>query len=209
MTGDSSDLASPLLSSQTFALPAGSELGEGEVLLRLEGATLCNSDLHTLLGRRKEPTPSVLGHEGCGTVLETRRAGVARGERVTFSVTDVCGDCELCREGPQQKCLRLAKYGHSRQRPGEVPLGCYSTHILLGRGTAVVSLPPALDITLATPVNCALATMVAARAALPSLLKVSSSRLGVASPLRGMTGLVAVERILWFSLGMMFSLLIR
>ena len=165
MTGDSSDLASPLLSSQTFALPAGSELGEGEVLLRLEGATLCNSDLHTLLGRRKEPTPSVLGHEGCGTVLESSRAGVARGERVTFSVTDVCGDCELCREGPQQKCLRLAKYGHSRQRPGEVPLGCYSTHILLGRGTAVVSLPPALDITLATPVNCALATMVAARAA--------------------------------------------
>ena len=131
----------------------------------MEGATICNSDLHTLLGRRKEATPSVLGHEGCGTVLESSRAGVTRGERVTFSVTDVCGDCEQCRDGPQQKCIQLGKYGHSRQRPGDVPLGCYSTHILLGRGTAVVSLPPSLDVPLATPVNCALATMVAARAA--------------------------------------------
>ena len=44
-----------------------------------------------------------------------------------------------------------------------VPLGCYSTHILLSAGTAVVPLPPQLDTVLATPVNCALATMVAAR----------------------------------------------
>ena len=107
----------------------------------------------------------MLGHEGCGTVLLSSRAGVSRGQRVTFSVTEVCGECELCREGPQQKCVRLGKYGHSRQEPGELPLGCYSTHILLGPGTALVCLPPALDVALATPVNCALATMVAARAA--------------------------------------------
>jgi len=48
-------------------------------------------------------------------------------------------------------------------RAGTVPLGCYSTHILLGAGTAIVPLPAELDTVLATPVNCALATMVAAR----------------------------------------------
>ena len=47
--------------------------------------------------------------------------------------------------------------------PGSVPRGCYSTHILLGPGTALVRLPPSLTTELATPVNCALATMVAAR----------------------------------------------
>ena len=78
------------------------QLADGEVVLALEGATLCNSDLHTLTGRywpgniydnfadsdfdaamiqyvfiqcrRKEPTPTVLGHEGCGTVVLSRRS---------------------------------------------------------------------------------------------------------------------------------------
>ena len=160
-----SDQGTPQLSRETFTLPEESDLADGEVLLRLEGATICNSDVHTLTGRRREATPSVLGHEGCGRVVGSARPGVSKGEFVTFSVTDVCRDCEHCQHGPQQKCVRLGKYGHTRQRPGEVPLGCYSTHIRLGPGTALVSLPPPLDVSLATPVNCALATMVAARAA--------------------------------------------
>jgi len=96
-------------------------------------------------------------------VVLSGRKSVAVGERVTFSVTDVCGGCDRCAGGPQQKCRNLLKYGHIRHSSDSVPLGCYSTHILLGAGTAVVPLPPQLDTVLATPVNCALATMVAAR----------------------------------------------
>ena len=59
--------------------------------------------------------------------------------------------------------MKLTKIGHVKYEPGTVPRGCYSTHILLGPGTALVRLPPVLDTELATPVNCALATMVAAR----------------------------------------------
>ena len=59
--------------------------------------------------------------------------------------------------------MQLTKVGHVQYEPGTVPRGCYSSHILLGPGTALVSLPPVLDTELATPVNCALATMVAAR----------------------------------------------
>ena len=148
-------------------------LAEGEVLVRLEGATICNSDVHTLTGRRKvpsltrvsrvtchvqEPTPGVLGHEGCGEVVASARAEVCTGSRVTFSVTDVCGECEQCRAGPQQKCRAVmkarqycqctminiinctipAQYGHTRHEAGGVARGCYSTHILLGRGTQLV-----------------------------------------------------------------------
>jgi len=138
-------------------------LNDGEVLLRLDGATICNSDVHTMTGRRKEPTPGVLGHEGCGEVVRSARPGITIGERLTFSVTDVCGKCEFSRRGPQQKCVKLTKIGHVKYELGTVPRGCYSTHILLGPGTALVRLPPVLDTELATPVNCALATMVAAR----------------------------------------------
>ena len=84
------------------------------------------------------------------------------GDRVTFSVTDVCGTCDTCQYGPQQKCVSLTKYGHTVYNVDKdtAPRGCYTTHILLGRGTAVVTLPRVLDTCLATPVNCALATMV-------------------------------------------------
>ena len=107
---------SPTLSTDTFPVPTTATLEDGQVLVQLEGATLCNSDLHTLAGRRKEPTPAVLGHEGCGTVLLSARKSVSVGVRVTFSVTDVCGECDRCVGGPQQKCRNLLKYGHVKHR---------------------------------------------------------------------------------------------
>ena len=91
----------PVLTSQSFPLPTA--VRAGEVLVALEGATLCNSDLHTLAGRREEPLPAVLGHEGCGPVLLSGRPDLQPGLRVTFSITAVCGECERCRHGPQQK----------------------------------------------------------------------------------------------------------
>merc|ERR1719228_782201 len=124
------DPAGPSLSPSTFPLPLLTDLEEGQVLLQLEGATLCNSDLHTLAGRRQEPTPAVLGHEGCGKVILSGRESVTVGERVTFSVTDVCGGCDRCTSGPEQKCRSLLKYGHIQHSAGTVPLGCYTTHIL-------------------------------------------------------------------------------
>ena len=109
-----SESGEPLLSRDRFELP--STIGPGQVLVKLEGATLCNSDLHTLAGRRQEPTPAVLGHEGCGEVVLSSRDSIKPGQRVTFSVTDVCGSCEMCTRGPQQKCKNLLKYGHTRHR---------------------------------------------------------------------------------------------
>ena len=168
------DGGAPILTRTQFEVSSGSSgLAEGEVLVRLEGATICNSDVHTLTGRRKvpsltgvsrvtchvqEPTPGVLGHEGCGEVVASARAEGCAGSRVTFSVTDVCGECEQCRAGPQQKCRAVmkarqycqctminiidctisAQYGHTRHEAGGVARGCYSTHILLGRGTQLV-----------------------------------------------------------------------
>lgn len=49
------------------AVPA--DPAPGEIVIQLHFATICGSDLHTYLGRRHEPTPSVLGHEGVGRIV--------------------------------------------------------------------------------------------------------------------------------------------
>lgn len=45
-------------------LPVPRHLKAGEVLVEISLATICGSDLHTHAGRRQEPVPCVLGHEG-------------------------------------------------------------------------------------------------------------------------------------------------
>ena len=60
-------------------------------------------------------------HKGCGHVVVSARSGVNVGDRVTFSVTDTCGNCDKCQYGPQQKCVSLKKYGHIQHGEGTVP----------------------------------------------------------------------------------------
>ena len=56
-------------------LPVPEVLNPGDVLVEIALATICGSDLHTYSGRRSEPVPCVLGHEGIGRIV---RAGVGR-----------------------------------------------------------------------------------------------------------------------------------
>jgi putative phosphonate catabolism associated alcohol dehydrogenase len=146
-------------------------LEPGELLVRVDAATVCGSDVHTVDGKRVDPAaPLVLGHEGCGTVVaggteDDARAPISVGQRVTWSVMASCGACTPCaRLGLPQKCATaLHKYGHASFGVGLRALsGCYSTHILLRRGTCVVRLPDGVPDAVAAPANCALATMCAA-----------------------------------------------
>jgi len=68
--------------------------GPGDVLVEISLATICASDLHTADGRRIEPCPSVLGHEGVGRVvaLGEKRDRALLGQRVTWTIADSCGD---------------------------------------------------------------------------------------------------------------------
>ncbi|NAZ86958.1 alcohol dehydrogenase catalytic domain-containing protein, partial [Kineococcus indalonis] len=49
--------------------------GPGEVLVRVEAAGVCHTELHYMAGDIPCPLPVVLGHEGAGTV-EAVGAGV-------------------------------------------------------------------------------------------------------------------------------------
>ena len=80
--------------------------GPGEVLVRLEMAGICGSDVHRLAGDLPFSGARVcFGHEGVGTVealgdaVAHDRAGtpLALGDRVYWFPVALCGKCEPCR----------------------------------------------------------------------------------------------------------------
>jgi len=85
--------------------------GPGELLLRVDAAGLCHSDLHVIDsgGRLPYALPFTLGHEVAGTVAALG-AGVSTawlGEPVAVYGVWSCGHCRRCREGRDNACLRL------------------------------------------------------------------------------------------------------
>ena len=84
--------------------------GPGEVLIEVEAAGLCHSDLH-LMEWPPEVVPYrlpfTLGHETAGTVraLGPGARGVEEGERVVVYSRWGCGQCWSCRQGLENACL--------------------------------------------------------------------------------------------------------
>jgi L-iditol 2-dehydrogenase len=88
------------------------EPGPGEVLLRVEVALTCGTDVKTL--RRGHPVmipkvPTPFGHEVCGVVaaLGAGVDGVAVGDRVVAANSAPCGACDQCRRGRENLCEDL------------------------------------------------------------------------------------------------------
>jgi putative phosphonate catabolism associated alcohol dehydrogenase len=169
----------------------------GEVLVRILCCGLCASDVHTLTGRRPAPRPSVLGHEACGEVLalgagverDARGAALAPGVRVVWSVATSCGECERCRRGWAQKCVRSVKFGHSQQALDAPAGGGFAQVARLAPGTTIVAVPDSLDERTAALAGCAVATAVAACRAAG---EISGRRVRVDGA--GMLGLAVFER---------------
>lgn len=72
--------------------------GEREILVRIEAASVCHSDLSVVQGRRPRPLPMLLGHESAG-IVEAVGPGVStvgRGDRVVMTFLPRCGECEAC-----------------------------------------------------------------------------------------------------------------
>ena len=137
-------------------LPLPSALQAGELIVEMALATICGSDLHTHSGRRMEPSPCVLGHEGVGRVIASG-AGRERwmGRRVTWSSADSCGQCAACAEWDlPQKCERVFKYGHATLHDASGLHGTYATHIVLRAGTHLVEVPENVADAVAAAANC-------------------------------------------------------
>jgi alcohol dehydrogenase len=154
------------LTLEQFPIPA---LAGSEALVRVRCATICGSDLHSYFGRRHSPMPSILGHEMVGEIVaagpggarDFRGAALALGDRVTWSMVWSCGQCFYCRHGLRPKCERLMKFGHEEISPDRGLIGGMAEYCHLPEGTAIFRVPPGVPDTVASPANCATATVAA------------------------------------------------
>jgi alcohol dehydrogenase len=105
-------VAAPYAETKPLRL-AALELAEprpGELLVRIDAAGLCHSDLSVVNGDRPRPTPMALGHEAAATVV---RAGdpdspFTAGDRIVLAFLPACGACADCGAGHGYLCAPAA-----------------------------------------------------------------------------------------------------
>lgn len=79
------------------------EIGDDEILIRVEGCGICGTDVHEYKGDPMKLAPLVLGHEGTGEIVRLGRnitqdnsgKPVRVGDKIVTSVT-TCGHCDPC-----------------------------------------------------------------------------------------------------------------
>ena len=93
---------------ESVAMPAPRA---GEVLVKIERASLCHSDLSVVNGARPRPLPMALGHEAAGTITAVGPGvtDVRPGDRVVLVFVPSCGDCRACDAGRPALCHRGAE----------------------------------------------------------------------------------------------------
>ena len=133
--------------------------GPGHVVIEVGNAGICGTDIHIFKSEYVVKPPVILGHEFCGTVVETG-PGVTRcgmGDRVTVnpSAGRLCGRCRYCRIGAPFFCIDRAAVG-SGMNGGFAKYCCVREEI-------VFALPGNLDFetgTLCEPFACAFQAVV-------------------------------------------------
>jgi 2-desacetyl-2-hydroxyethyl bacteriochlorophyllide A dehydrogenase len=96
-------------------LPAPRIQALDDVLLKVDRASVCGTDIHILATPPGHPaTPgSILGHEYVATVREMGPGvrDLQPGERVVIDPNITCGTCEYCRLGLSNACANMTTLG--------------------------------------------------------------------------------------------------
>ena len=84
---------------------------ETEVLVRIEAAGVCHSDLSVVNGDRHRPVPMLMGHEASGVVEEVGAevSDLTVGQRVVATFLPHCGWCAGCLSGGKYPCSEGAR----------------------------------------------------------------------------------------------------
>jgi alcohol dehydrogenase, propanol-preferring len=129
------------------------EPGPGEVLVRVEAAGLCHTDIHAAHGDWpvKPKLPLIPGHEGVG-IVEAVGPGVMRnieeGERVAIPwLGYACGACEYCASGWETLC-------ESQLNTGYLMDGSYAEYVK-AHARYVGKVPEGVSPFEAAPLTCA------------------------------------------------------
>jgi putative phosphonate catabolism associated alcohol dehydrogenase len=139
-----------------------------EILVKILYTTLCRSDIYTYEGRRKEKSPTILGHEIVGTVAEfgnshsridLRGNQIRIGDRITWAIYASDPEDIHSKRGIPQKAADLFKYGHEKVTPESCFHGGLSEYIILRKNTPVVLIKDDMPNSVAALINCSVATV--------------------------------------------------
>lgn len=138
-----------------------------DVVVRMEAAGICHSDLNALEGRTTPAGwPLIPGHEGFGTVewVGADAHSVSVGDRVLFTFVGSCQACYWCLRGEQHLCSNFrATSAPKAARADGIPvfghagLGAFAEQALVDHRSLVVmqSALPAPELSL---ISCGIAT---------------------------------------------------
>lgn len=145
----------------------------GEVLVQIEAAGVCHSDLSVVNGQRPRPTPMLLGHEAAGRVVDVGDGvdDLVAGQRVVLVFVPACGQCAGCASTGRRPCepgsaanaagtllgggSRLSRHGEPVRH--HLGVSAFATHAVVNRGSVVPvdeDVPP----TVAALLGCAVLT---------------------------------------------------
>lgn len=146
---------------------------DDEILVRIEAAGICHTDLVFRDMETAVVLPAVLGHEGAGIVEQVGDAvtKVKPGDKVLLTFRS-CGTCKRCEAGKSAYCLQLPQMNFHGTRPdgsralrsgnGEISSNffgqsSFATHALAYERN-VVRIDAALDSAVYAPLGCGIQT---------------------------------------------------
>ena len=150
----------------------------GELLVKIEAAGLCHSDLSVIDGNRVRPMPMALGHEAVATVVacgDPADTQFTPGDRVVLSFLPPCGECLPCVSGESYLCAKgaasngsgeLLRGGRRLHRGAEdvhhhLGVSAFATHAVVDRRSAV-KIDADIPVEIAALFGCAVLTGVGA-----------------------------------------------
>jgi len=128
------------------------EVGQGQILVKIEASGVCHTDLHAADGDWpvKPKPPFIPGHEGVGSVVAVGAgvSAVKEGDRVGVPwLHTACGHCRHCFAGWETLC-------ESQQNTGYSVNGGFAEYVVADPNY-VGHLPDSLDWEPAAPILCA------------------------------------------------------
>jgi len=137
--------------------------GDGELLVRIEAAGLCHSDLSVVDGNRVRPLPMLLGHEAAGIVEQVGgTSDLVVGQRVVMTFLPRCGQCRSCATDGLAPCIPgSAANGAGTLLGGDTRLSRSGTTVLHHLGVSAFATYAVVDRRSVVPVDADVPPVVA------------------------------------------------
>jgi threonine dehydrogenase-like Zn-dependent dehydrogenase len=150
---------------KSFPLP---RLREGDILVKIEAAGVCGSDVHMWEGRDpRTRLPMILGHEGAGEIAEMKGekrdvygVPLKAGDMVLWSRGVTCGHCYFCKVKLEPSlCPHRFVHGiHTSSAEPPYLTGNYAQYLLLDQRSDFFRVEKDMDLATLVPASCSGAT---------------------------------------------------